>query len=935
MNKTTNLELTLYEKADTFAITASQNSLNHNMEIIDEAITNKPGIKADGGEIFNAEYDNIAGGKCFSIVELIPSGSSTVVDLNTITITDEVSLDIENDKILDAQVGGRVGTCPWELFSFEVPAGNYIVNNLNPVYQDYGFYMGINSTQNSELLFIDNEAFSFTAPDSTNTIHIFYGVREYFGDIYDFDDNGSFRPFGAIINFSVSKTILAAYKLDDIEGIEIGDIYSLKIGANYDFYGKVTHLDTNNNIVTVSSFTKGTTTDLSDAVMWFPYKPQIGTQVNGGAEHAEGYATTALNWAGHSEGFYTLAEGKYSHAQNYNTIAGYACHAEGQNTRALGEWSHAQGMATSALNRYTFSFGNSTVSMENYFDKKVLTTLTNEEIEKAWKNADPKFTCANGSASTAGGNNTLALGSVSTALGKETIAKGNNSLSTGYLTSAEGENSASFGKNTHAIGDNSIAIGDNNTAYGKNSITFGSNNNITEWNLYEDEAYPYDDSPNNCIDNLQIEGSNNIIKKSLSYLWDGKTIIKNSHIEGANNQFDVHLDSKMLGSHIEGINNKIGSTILNGSHVEGLNNDIEYPLQSGGNIEASHIEGYNNKIKSIAIQSHIEGAANTISTADYNKDQVCIHVEGYNNKIFNSNYSHTQGTTNTVTNSPSSHVGGWNNKITNGNGAFAHGHGLIAKGTCSIAVGKWNVESDANSKSLDTAQFTVGIGTDTNNRKNAFCVLRNGNVTAAGAYQTSGADYSELFEWIDGNINNEDRRGYFVTLDGDKIRIANSEDDYILGIVSATPSVLGDSYFGSNWHGKYLTDIFGTIITETIHVEEKPICIKEEYIDKRVLEDGTVKEYIEPAQYEIIPAHDETIPVINPDYDPEREYIDRLNRQEWTPIGMMGKLVVIDDGTCKVNGYCKVSSNGIATNSENGYRVMSRLDDTHIRILFK
>lgn len=515
------------------------------------------------------------------------------------------------------------------------------------------------------------------------------------------------------------------YELDSVEGIEVGDIYSLKIGANYDFYGKVTHLDTNNNIVTISSFTEGTTTDLSDAVMWFPYKPQIGTQVNGGAQSARGYTTTALNWGSSSEGFYTLAEGKYSHAQNHSTIAGYAAHAEGQNTKALGEWSHAQGMATSALNRYTFSFGNSTVSMENYFNGKVLTTLKNEEIEKAWKNANPKFTCANGYASTAGGNNTLALGAVSTALGKETIAKGNNSLSTGYLTSAEGENSASFGHNTHAIGDNSIAIGDNNTAYGKNSITFGSNNNnITEWEEYgKDETYLYDDSPNNCIDSLQIEGSENIIKKSQPGPLGGKTIIKNSHIEGANNQFDVRYYSEMKGSHIEGSSNKIDGMDLYDSHIEGLSNNISYEMTSGGKLDASHVEGYKNKINGTAIQSHIEGTENTIQFYQKNgieKENVCVHVEGYKNKILNSNYSHTQGTTNTVTNSPSSHVGGWNNKITNADSAFAHGHCLISNNeACNTTFGKYNAP-------VAKTYFSIGNGTD-KNRSNAFLVYIDGH----------------------------------------------------------------------------------------------------------------------------------------------------------------------------------------------------------------
>ena len=48
MNKTTKLGLSLYESNDKFAITASEDSLNHNMDLIDEAI----------GEIASEKVDN-------------------------------------------------------------------------------------------------------------------------------------------------------------------------------------------------------------------------------------------------------------------------------------------------------------------------------------------------------------------------------------------------------------------------------------------------------------------------------------------------------------------------------------------------------------------------------------------------------------------------------------------------------------------------------------------------------------------------------------------------------------------------------------------------------------------------------------------------------------------------------------------------------------
>ncbi|MDO5785263.1 MAG: peptidase G2 autoproteolytic cleavage domain-containing protein [Eubacteriales bacterium] len=74
---------------------------------------------------------------------------------------------------------------------------------------------------------------------------------------------------------------------------------------------------------------------------------------------------------------------------------------------------------------------------------------------------------------------------------------------------------------------------------------------------------------------------------------------------------------------------------------------------------------------------------------------------------------------------------------------------------------------------------------------------------------------------------------------------------------------------------------------------------------------------------------------LNPDYDNSQTYIPRSERPEWDAVGMMGKLVVLDDGSRAVNGWCSVGQNGVAVNSDTKtkYRVMERLDETHIRVL--
>ena len=169
-----------------------------------------------------------------------------------------------------------------------------------------------------------------------------------------------------------------------------------------------------------------------------------------------------------------------------------------------------------------------------------------------------------------------------------------------------------------------------------------------------------------------------------------------------------------------------------------------------------------------------------------------------------------------------------------------------------------------------------------------------------------------MFEWSDGNPDHEDRAGLFVTLEGENIRIAGPDDDYILGIVSAVPSVAGDVY-DDQWHGIYLRDVFGRTLEK---MQDFPA---------ETLPDGTV----------ILPERQELAPVPNPDFDPDQPYQPRTRRPEWDAVGMLGKLVAADDGTCQVNGWCTVGAGGVATHSaeRTRYRVMARLDATHVKVL--
>ena len=251
--------------------------------------------------------------------------------------------------------------------------------------------------------------------------------------------------------------------------------------------------------------------------------------------------------------------------------------------------------------------------------------------------------------------------------------------------------------------------------------------------------------------------------------------------------------------------------------------------------------------------------------------------------------------------------------IASGNYATANGFVTKASSHNQFVIGKRNIEDSSGQYS-----FIIGNGTADDARSNAYTLDWQGNGTFAGTVSSStGADYAEYFEWKDGNPNNEDRVGYIVTLDGDKIVKANTGDD-VLGICSGTAMVLGDSAEW-NWSKRYLTDDFGRIIYEDYDVKHEEI-IREE-----------TGEVIEEAWTEHIHA-----PKENPAYDPSKTYIKRADRPEWQIVGMMGKLYVRDDGTCVVNSYADVKD-GIATkvNGKTNMRVMERVTDNIVRVLMK
>ncbi|MGL6197970.1 MAG: peptidase G2 autoproteolytic cleavage domain-containing protein [Lachnospiraceae bacterium] len=245
-----------------------------------------------------------------------------------------------------------------------------------------------------------------------------------------------------------------------------------------------------------------------------------------------------------------------------------------------------------------------------------------------------------------------------------------------------------------------------------------------------------------------------------------------------------------------------------------------------------------------------------------------------------------------------------------GDSSHAANYRTIAANFAQTAIGKNNRASDPalNNTPRDDA-YIIGNGFN-DARSNAFRVQFNGNVHSASGIYTSGADYAEMFEWQDGNPENEERIGYFVTLEGKYIRKANAVDQYILGVVSAHPSMISDSQ-SCGWQGMYLQDRWGRPIYEWVDEENET-----QAPNSQTGEIQTRKEIVRVQR-----------PMLNPDYDANRTYQPRIDRSEWAAVGMVGKLRVRDDGSCQPNGFCQPNADGIATSSGQGYRILERIDE--------
>jgi hypothetical protein len=212
---------------------------------------------------------------------------------------------------------------------------------------------------------------------------------------------------------------------------------------------------------------------------------------------------------------------------------------------------------------------------------------------------------------------------------------------------------------------------------------------------------------------------------------------------------------------------------------------------------------------------------------------------------------------------------------------------------------------NVNTAAATTWNFLLATSDFDGTPDNEFILRGDGTMLSDNAAATP-ADYAEFFEWEDGNPDDEDRVGHPVVLVNGKIRIATPVDHpgRIIGIVSARPAFVGDAA-PFHWTDKYLKDKWGRELKEPYTVTDVEYLDGEKWVVSTLATDrfgegeefernGTRYRVIKDARTLDRDKNDKPFmrSILNPEWDPAREYIPREDRKEWVWVGLIGKLRV-------------------------------------------
>ena len=890
-------------------------------------------------EISNGQYNTIIGG-CNNTID---GGYYSIVGGSNNTSNSGIALGLSNSASCSTYISVGIGCENTVEIDNAFAAGCY--NNIKK--QDEGnFY-----TYDSRI-----------AIGSTNTINSYHCHAI---GAYNICDNCKSSAFGYYNKTSGSRSIAIGcgekYFNSDIK-------YNLVSGNNSIGIGIESELSGDNSVIIGS---KNKASKEYSAIIGY------GCNVIGDKGFAAGYECTA------DENSIAIGSGNTAET-NYSCAIGYDNDINGQNTFILGHDNDISNSCSYIIGDNNKINADSTliIGINNTYDSTVNTTNNNSSIAIGVNN---NYINGNGhikigSNNTGSGNITLGnkndgsgitIGDRNSGSGiiigdgnsGSDITIGNRNRGRGISIGTENSGS-SFGTNNSVyaeIGSISMALGYHNNISDNNSYTFGYNNKTSNSSIaigIGNTGTPREvTDPNSGVTSTEWGG----VGDNSIAMGNNNTLYDNTSIAIGKKNYCIKEHAITIGNSNTSDGNY--AIIFGDSSRSNGDYSLAIGIENLSYAESSNTIGYNNNAwgkYSIAL-----GSLNYCNTLVGGKGTIAI---GYDNKA-DANYSISLGSSNEAEHNNAISIGVSNKSNSNnsiqigtlcntddvsisdngkfssaiaiGYWAYANAQGAAAIGTAiknynagSFACGIANKRRSSDERTsirqdTDGDVFTVGNGyyDDTYASgfsfytQNAFRVATNGTTYANGSYNSTGADYAEFVkEWYDGNPDNEDRVGYMVTIKNGKLYKAN-EGDYIIGITSGNPSVIGNG--DEEYYWKFERDKFNRIILETVEIDIPKF-------------DNDGNQLLDEDNNLITEKSVVTRRKVSSDYDSSMEYIERSKRPEWDYVGMRGIVPCRDDGTCEEGGFCKCGNNGIATKAEirgfDTYYVIERIDEETISV---
>ena len=538
MQYTSNSKLALYESYDQFNITGDTDSLNNNMKIIDESISNLNNNVTEldnalnekaGKDVATQSANGLMNSADKTKLDGIEEGANkTVVD----AALSDTSMNPVQNKVIDAALAGKANTSHTHTkseitdFPTSLPASDvseWAKAATKPTYTASEVGADASGSANAALTaakaYTDTEIAGLIngAPTTLDTLgeiatamsenqsvvealNSAIGTKANASDLTTHTGNTS-NPHGVtksqiglgnVGNFKAVSTVAGQGLTEDEKANARTNI---GVGTS-SFSGDYNDLSNKPVVDTALSSTSTNTVQnkvVNAALNEKADKSKYGdTTINVGRK-----ADTTVGTCSTAEGQNTTASGVCSHAEGYNTTAsGKYSHAEGSNYKSSGTevlpdrivtisdvdytiaGSTAYGINSHAEGTQSFAYGYSSHA-EGY-----RTTASGEG-----SHAEGHETTASDSHSHAEGNGTAARGNYSHAEGTGTTASGHASHAEGFVTTAsgtdshaEGADTTASGNESHAEGMSTIASGGNSHAEGADTTASGGNSHAGGFN---------------------------------------------------------------------------------------------------------------------------------------------------------------------------------------------------------------------------------------------------------------------------------------------------------------------------------------------------------------------------------------------------------------------------------------------------------------------